>query len=439
MGVKRKTVLIVLWTLLALWLFSIWFKSRNALPPNNFQLSFACNGKADEKRFLIEQANTIVDNSMRCIISQDRFITYRIPVGNCEPQRAFWAINQVGFRLEFSPDGKEWSPLLYIGKLPQGNPKRLSRQGCGFHSEQKKAASESGVAYFRFRVSDELQDSYPAIKYFGLQVSGSRPPQHFRRPSVGREILKNVVGLLPTKLMVLVGLGSIIICKRCWKAPWRLFGIGVLLWIISVAAKFAWAFLTNKPVGSTLHTILPPLPADLIFWAYLGLLTGIFECGIFLPLAKYIRQKKWTWNYAASLGVGFGAVEAVAAAIALAASARMQSHINLGLDAPSFIGPVERLITLVVHTASVVMIIYALTNRKWAWFIASFLYKSGIDAVAAFVLLSGIGFLKTHLWFVELCLFAPFAFAGLCLLLVLRRLWQLQIDEMTGKEPPSEN
>jgi hypothetical protein len=110
------------------------------------------------------------------------------------------------------------------------------------------------------------------------------------------------------------------------------------------------------------------------------------------------------------------------AAAAIAAS--LEGPVSSSFDFASWLlGPVERLIALAIHTAAVTMIFYAFTQRKWGWFVGSFFYKSGVDAVAAFVLLSGTNMLQTHPWFVQLCLFGPFAYAGLYTLVLLRRRW----------------
>jgi len=427
MRAKRKIVVSVVLGLVVLWLVMTLLERHVTLPPDHYQLSFVCNGQTDEERFLVEQADTIVEDGLRRFTSANGFVTYKIAIGDCELERAFWAINQVEFRLEFSRDGKEWSTIVHISELAQREPEKFSNQSCGLLPEKKKAASEAKVAYYRFRPSGELGDSYPVIKHFGLQVSGPIPPEHFHKFSVWRKFMR----LLPARLMVLVGLVPVIILRRCWKTPWRLFGLGAVLWIVSVAAKLGFALLANKPVGKALHAILPTFPADLAFWLYIGLLTGIFECGIFLLLIKYIRRRQWTWKDATSVGVGFGAVEAITLGIGMAIATTMKSNVSGELNQAVVIlwhAPVERLVAMAVHAASVVMIIYALTQRKWGWFVASFLYKSGVDAVASFVFLSGADLMKTHPWFVELCLFGPFAYAGLCILLVLRRLWNKKDD-----------
>ena len=424
MRLKRRTVISIILAVVVLWVLINWLRGRSSLPPDQFHLSFSCNGEAKEKQFLLEQADTIVEDGLRRFTSANGFVTYKIAIGDCELERAFWAINRVEFRLEFSQDGKEWSTIVHISELAQREPEKFSNQSCGLLPEKKKAASEAKVTYFRFRTSDTAVDSYPAIKYFGLQVSGPTPPEHFHKFSLWRKLIR----LLPARLMVLAGLIPVIILRKWWKIPWRLFGLGAVLWIVSVAAKLGFALLANNPVEKALHAILPTFPADLVFWLYIGLLTGIFECGIFLLLTKYIRRKQWTWNDATSVGVGFGAVEAITLGVAMAIAMSIKSSVSGELNQAVVIlwhAPVERLIAIALHAASVAMIIYALTQRKWRWFVASFLYKSGVDAVAAFVLLSRADLMKAQPWFVELCLFGPFAYAGLYILLVLRRLWRI--------------
>jgi uncharacterized membrane protein YhfC len=427
MGLKRRTLIRIILAVVVLGVLINWLRARSSVPPNQSLLSFSCNGEAEEEQFLLEQADTVVEDGLRRFTSANGFVTYKIAIGDCELERAFWAINRVEFRLEFSQDGKEWSTIVNIGELAQREPEKFSNQSCGFSPERKKAASDPTVVYYRFRPSGELGDSYPVIKHFGLKVSGPVPPEHFHKFSLWTRFM----GLLPARLMVLVGLVPVIVLRKWWKTPWRLFGLGAVLWIVSVAAKLGFALLANNPVEKALHAILPTFPADIAFWLYIGLLTGIFECGIFLLLIKHIRPRQWTFKDAASVGVGFGAVEAIALGIAMAIGTSIKISVSGELNQAVVIlwhAPVERLIALAVHAASVAMIIYALTQRKWGWFVASFLYKSGVDALASFVFLARTDLMKTQPWFVELCLFGPFAYAGLCILLVLRRLWNKKDD-----------
>jgi hypothetical protein len=68
------------------------------------------------------------------------------------------------------------------------------------------------------------------------------------------------------------------------------------------------------------------------------------------------------------------------------------------------------------------MILRALIDRKWPWFWVSFAYKSAVDSVAVWLILSGTSLLYS-LWLREWLCFAPFALIGVLVLLYLRRKW----------------
>jgi uncharacterized membrane protein YhfC len=236
--------------------------------------------------------------------------------------------------------------------------------------------------------------------------------------------MANLGHLMPAGLMILVGLTAVVLCQVLWRTRLRVFGLGALLWVVSVAVKVGLAFLGNEPVSHALHSLLPKFPADLVNWIYIGLLTGITEVGIFLVLTQFFQRRQWTWKDAASVGVGFGAIEAIMLAASIAAAVALGKMPVGGTGMSSALVPsLERLIAVVVHTAAAVMIIYAITKGKWGWFWTSFAYKTGIDSVAGYLLLGGNAVLGAHPWFVELCLFGPFAYVGLVVLVVLRNRW----------------
>jgi uncharacterized membrane protein YhfC len=155
----------------------------------------------------------------------------------------------------------------------------------------------------------------------------------------------------------------------------------------------------------------------------MGLLTGVFECGIFLVVAPLIKRRQWSWHEALSLGVGFGAIEALAVGAAASCSAgQTGAWACLTTWSEALVPAFERLLALLVHVAAVVMILRALVDRKWQWFGVSFVYKTAIDGVAAWLLLSGTS-LRSSPWLMEWLCFAPFALIGVLVLLNLRRKW----------------
>jgi uncharacterized membrane protein YhfC len=233
----------------------------------------------------------------------------------------------------------------------------------------------------------------------------------------------NLNSFAPAVWMVLVGVAAMIIASRRWHGSWRVLGAGAALWIGAVALKFGCAVLGNAFVNRWLHAELPRGCADAVFWCYVGLLTGIFECGIFLLVAPLIRRRQWRWGDAMSFGVGFGAVEALGVAVAAGIGAAKAGAASgwgawIGALLPAF----ERVIALAIHVAATVMILRALMDRQWRWFWISFLYKSAVDCVAAWVILSGTR-LRSSPLLMELICFLPFALIGLWVLSYLRREW----------------
>jgi uncharacterized membrane protein YhfC len=249
----------------------------------------------------------------------------------------------------------------------------------------------------------------------------------------------NLNSLAPALLMASVGVLAMVFASRRWHASWRVLGAGAALWVGAVALKFGCAVLGNAAVSRWLHAELPKLWADAALWCYIGLLTGIFECGIFLLVAPLIRRRQWRWGEALSLGVGFGAIEALGVAVGTILSARAIGSSSsllavwIGAMLPAF----ERLIALAIHVAATVMILRALVDRRWRWFWGSFLYKCAVDTIAAWVILSGTS-LRSSPVLLEWVCFMPFALIGLGALIYLRREWDKEAPAPVWTAPNSQ-
>lgn len=223
---------------------------------------------------------------------------------------------------------------------------------------------------------------------------------------------------LPATLMVLLGLLAVALCQWRCKTSLKIFGLGALIWTVSVAVKAAIAVPLNTPMYELLHHALPKHPADVTFWAYIGLLTGITEVGIFLAMARWFQRRRWSWEDAVSVGVGLGAVEAIL--MGLGATIAVATGQTDGLT----IAPVlERFLAILIHMATAVAAIYAVTRQRWGWYAFAFIQKSGVDAVAAYVLLAGRQTLSSHPWLVELAYFGPFAYIAIPILWWLKQQW----------------
>jgi uncharacterized membrane protein YhfC len=385
-------------------------------------LTIKCDGTSAEMRFISHQRGTEIRNGMRVITSAGGYIVYRIPVGTCAPRRVYYALNVTAYALEFSPDGRKWSWLVRM-RPNEENPREINHSAAGFVRSLSKSAAKSGTAFLRFRRSPGGQAPL-VIQAVNIEVSGDPLPKDFRKLDKSFNDSWFPLALMGRvsvagALMVLLGIFAVLFCRYVWRTPTRLFGLGALLWTIAVAVKVAIALPLNKPIGAILHHALHKPAGDVAFWIYIGLLTGITEVGIFLAMAGWFQRRRWSWKDAASVGVGFGAIESILLGLALI----IPVAVGKVADPGTLVPVIERFLTIFIHTAATVMAIYGVTTQRWAWFWASFVYKSALDALAAFFLLSGHHLLTAHPWFVELGCFGPFAYAAIPILLILRSRW----------------
>ncbi|HWB13251.1 MAG TPA: YhfC family glutamic-type intramembrane protease [Pirellulales bacterium] len=196
-----------------------------------------------------------------------------------------------------------------------------------------------------------------------------------------------------------------VLAWRRWRgASWVAFGLGALAWVVGVALKFGWSLPTNSLIRQGLEKVLPQSVSAPAFWLYVGLLTGVFECGISLLFVKRTRLKSSGWEGAVAFGIGFGAVEAfllgliqflgLLVAVAIwdrfpedARTAFSQSPIGLGVAyVPLPIA--ERLSALLAHVFTCVLIVYGVRAGEQRWFWLAFVYKSVLDAFAAWGILA---------------------------------------------------
>lgn len=210
--------------------------------------------------------------------------------------------------------------------------------------------------------------------------------------------------LLPGVLAAAVGVAAIVVDRRQIQGRLSFLALGGATWIGSVALKAAWALSTNSAIHHWLTDRCGSRIGEPIFWLYIGLLTGIFEVGATIAVARVARMGERPPRDAFSFGIGFGAIEAilmgvlgtVPVLILLVAprllpteardaivSARGGSMV-IGMIVP----PLERFSTLIVHVLTCVWVAEAFRTRRWRWAIFAFTYKSLVDAAAAWGILS---------------------------------------------------
>jgi uncharacterized membrane protein YhfC len=239
--------------------------------------------------------------------------------------------------------------------------------------------------------------------------------------------------------MISVALIAVLYWKRRGQVPFAFFLWGGLSWLVAMVFKSSAASLTPQIITS-LRDLMPIYVADPLVWLYIGLLTGVFECGVALVVIRLIQRiRSASWHEALGYGLGFGACEAILLGIysfvivllillipeqlppVLMESTETSQASLLAIPVPI----VERAIVVMLHAFSSVLIIYAVQKKEWAWFWLSFLYKTAMDTIAGYIQI-GYGVQNLTLagaWLVELVL-VPFALIGLWGLIVFRSRWQ---------------
>ena len=209
--------------------------------------------------------------------------------------------------------------------------------------------------------------------------------------------------------------------KRKHGISWGFFGWGALAWVVGVAVKFAVGSLSGDGVLSFLERTSPKYIADPLSWLFAGSLTGIFEGGAALLFVAITRVKNADWKQAVAFGNGFGSFEAlllglftlVVTLVGLFTPQSLPPEAMSQLQLPPgnvllwvAVGPVERVLAITVHIFSAVLAVYAWRARQWGYFGLCVLYKTAVDTVGAFGLMS-YGALETlsRIWTLEAILF----------------------------------
>lgn len=206
--------------------------------------------------------------------------------------------------------------------------------------------------------------------------------------------------------MTLVGVLAVLGVTRGARSLWRPAGIGAAAWVVAVLLKMAWALPTNSFVHGRLRQVAGTSVGEPLFWVYVGLLTGVFECGLTALVVARSNLRKATWREALAFGTAFGVIEAVALGVVsllgvaflllfydvlpAETRARIATQLVGRAETLPLILPIfERLGTLFIHAFSCVVIVYGFkTRRALRWFVLAFAYKSAVDGVAAWGILA---------------------------------------------------
>jgi len=248
-------------------------------------------------------------------------------------------------------------------------------------------------------------------------------------------------------LMMVVALAAVVAWRLHSRVQWRWIWAGAGIWTVGVIFKFAVAIPLNPLF---VHKGGPVTGWQLLAGSiYCGLLTGIFEIGVTLGAALIWRRLAAEPKRAVAVGLGAGAFEALLLGfgafagplIAIAAGQAdlaVKSIVALSAHTPLLwlAGPAERVITILAHTASRVLVLRSVAQGGWLGFWAGFAWLSAVDLVAGAALLSGMT-TSGSLWLVELMIFPFGIFSVPITLWALRRWPTITADTQTQSPQPA--
>ncbi len=270
---------------------------------------------------------------------------------------------------------------------------------------------------------------------------------------------KLVVGASPMHLntwlalgpsgMILVGLLSILIWRVKSHAGMKYFLAGGAVWAAAISLKLILEItLTPKllwisSLGSALFLT--------VMGIYVGIRTGLFECGLTYIAFLKSELKNMSFDEAIAFGIGFGASEAILLGIQSLIQILMftlnpallymipepQRRIaEASLSMPTWViaAPIiERTFTLFSHIFAALLILVSVVRSKSSFFLLSFTYKSLLDALVPYIQatfkpnISPVGAYEAEVWVVVMGSIALFGIAWM------KRRFYLPVDGLNHK------
>jgi len=209
--------------------------------------------------------------------------------------------------------------------------------------------------------------------------------------------------------IIIIGTGMIavsaafIVFARQKACPWRYMGLGALVWIVTITIKNFMAVQLEPVIYGALFT--PDklfAPGNILFYIYVGALTGVTEVLLTWLLLRYTRLGHVPWSKVLAFGIGFGVFEALYLGFSylisiITALTNPQSVTEVALanlqilSNPLFyMAPiVERVGAILSHIFCSVLLFYGVASKQARWLWISFAFKTLLDAVVGFAFFWG--------------------------------------------------
>jgi len=202
--------------------------------------------------------------------------------------------------------------------------------------------------------------------------------------------------------MIAVGLVFIAAWKVKKNVSIKYFLFGGLVWGMATAPKLIMDYTLTPRLSSWAINAYGVMGMLIILGVYVGLRTGLFECGFTLLAFSKTKLRDSTLDEATAFGVGFGAFEAILLGlpsimqIALfilnpslleSLPPSQREIVESSLNSPTWVAAapvIERTFTLFAHIFAA-LLIYISIRGKPHLFLVSVLYKTLLDALVPYI------------------------------------------------------
>lgn len=210
-------------------------------------------------------------------------------------------------------------------------------------------------------------------------------------------------------IMLAIPLVAAFIFNKRTKAPWRIFFIGMLAFIVSQVAHIPFNQLVLNPIltrfNITLSTETATIPL-LIASIALGLSAGIFEEVTRYIWYRFFLKQDRSWNDGAMLGLGHGGVEAILVGLSSIISfIQISAYKNMDLSIlgdqaelaqqaittylntewHTFLyGSLERFSAVMIHVALSIIVLQVFRKKNIGYLFLAILIHALFDAFAVF-------------------------------------------------------
>ncbi len=220
--------------------------------------------------------------------------------------------------------------------------------------------------------------------------------------------------------MILVGALSVVIWRLKSHARMKYFLAGGAVWAAAILLKLILEFVLTprllwiSSLGSALFLT--------IMGIYVGIRTGLFECGLTYIAFLKSELRNMSLDEAIAFGVGFGSSEAILLGIQSLTQILIftlnpellyiipepqRKIIEVSLSMPTWVtaAPViERTFALFSHVFAALLIFVSIIQDRSLFFLLSFAYKSLLDALVPYIQvtfkpnISPIGAYEAEIW-----------------------------------------